>query len=97
MDKSVPVVKSLEQRRLHKAFLRYHDANNWPILRDALRRMGREDLIGNGKHHLVPSWQPAGTGLEREGKRGPTPYAPRIRKGTALTQHSGLPPSSSGK
>ena len=53
-DKDVPVVKSLEQRRLHKAFLRYHDANNWPILRDALRRMGREDLIGNSKHHLVP-------------------------------------------
>lgn len=97
MDKSVPVVKSLEQRRLHKAFLRYHDANNWPILRDALRRMGREDLIGNGKHHLVPSWQPAGTGMEREGKRGPIPYSPRIRKGTALTQHTGLPPSSSGK
>ncbi len=97
MDKSVPVVKSLEQRRLHKAFLRYHDANNWPILREALRRMGREDLIGNGKHHLVPSWQPAGTGMEREGKRGPTPYSPRIRKGVALTQHSGLPPSSSGK
>lgn len=97
MDKSVPVVKSLEQRRLHKAFLRYHDANNWPILRDALRWMGREDLIGNGKHHLVPSWQPAGTGMEREGKRGPIPYSPRIRKGTALTQHTGLPPSSSGK
>ncbi len=69
-DKDVPVVKSLEQRRLHKAFLRYHDANNWPILRDALRRMGREDLIGNSKHHLVPTWQPAGTGIAHEGRRG---------------------------
>lgn len=25
--------------------------------------MGRADLIGPGKHHLVPNWQPAGTGL----------------------------------
>jgi len=58
----VNTVKNLKQRRLHKAFLRYHDADNWPLLRDALKRMGRADLIGPGKHHLVPNWQPAGTG-----------------------------------
>jgi radical SAM superfamily enzyme YgiQ (UPF0313 family) len=84
----VVVPKSLAQRRLHKAFLRYHDANNWPMLRAALRKMGREDLIGDGKHQLVPAWQPAGTGLGAEGRRrkpGPQP-------GTALTQHTGLPP-----
>ena len=83
----VHVVKGLHQRRLHKAFLRYHDANNWPMLREALRRMGRADLIGGGKHQLVPSWQPAGTGDQREGRRG------RIQPGVALTQHTGLPPS----
>jgi hypothetical protein len=54
--------KGMKQRRLHKAFLRYHDAENWPMLREALKRMGRADLIGNGKHHLIPTWQPAGTG-----------------------------------
>jgi len=82
----VHVVKSLQQRRLHKAFLRYHDPNNWPMLREALHRMGRGDLIGGGKHHLVPSWQPAGTGHHREGRRG------RLQPGVALTQHTGLPP-----
>ncbi|MEA2756710.1 MAG: hypothetical protein QOJ54_2999 [Aliidongia sp.] len=55
--------KGLKQRRLHKAFLRYHDAENWPVLREALKRMGRSDLIGPGKHQLIPTWQPAGTGL----------------------------------
>ncbi len=55
--------KGLKQRRLHKAFLRYHDPENWPVLREALKRMGRADLIGPGKHHLVPAWQPQGTGL----------------------------------
>jgi hypothetical protein len=41
------------------------------MLREALRRMGREDLIGGGKHQLVPSWQPAGTGLgDERGGRG---------------------------
>ena len=46
--------KSQEQRTLHKAFLRYHDSQNWPILRKALRRMGRSDLIGSGESCLVP-------------------------------------------
>lgn len=58
----VKTAKGLKQRRLHKAFLRYHDANNWPMIREALKRMGRTDLIGPSKKHLVPSWQPKGTG-----------------------------------
>jgi uncharacterized radical SAM protein YgiQ len=62
--------KGLRQRRLHKAFLRYHDPENWPLLRDALKRLGRADLIGPGKRHLVPAYQPAGTGRAGgEGKR----------------------------
>ena len=64
-SESVGIVKNGRQRRLHKAFLRYHDAENWPILREALHKMGRSDLIGNGKRHLVPNFQPAGTGLRR--------------------------------
>jgi uncharacterized radical SAM protein YgiQ len=47
--------KSKEQRTLHKAFLRYHDPENWPMLRKALRRMGRADLIGSGDAFLVPA------------------------------------------
>jgi uncharacterized radical SAM protein YgiQ len=62
-SEEVETVKGLKQRRLHKAFLRYHDAENWPLLREALKAMGRADLIGPGKHHLIPNWQPAGTGL----------------------------------
>jgi uncharacterized radical SAM protein YgiQ len=66
----VSIVKKLRQRRLHKAFLRYHDPENWPLLREALKDMGRADLIGPGKHQLVPTWQPAGTGnAGGEGKR----------------------------
>jgi len=71
--------------------LRYHDANNWPLLRIALRRMGRGDLIGSGRHQLIPSYQPAGTGHAPEG----------TRQGKAFkTQHTGLPqnpPAKPGK
>jgi radical SAM superfamily enzyme YgiQ (UPF0313 family) len=81
----VAVARGLRVRRLHKAFLRYHDANNWPLLRQALKRMGRADLIGNGKRHLIPSWQPKGSGDEAEGRR-------RRHAGTVKpfrTRHSG--------
>ena len=57
----VGTVRNGTQRKLHKAFLRYHDPNNWPLLREALKTMGRADLIGNGKKQLIPAWQPAGT------------------------------------
>lgn len=48
------VVKDVEQRRLQKAFLRYHDEKNWPMLREALKKLGRTDLIGTGEKHLIP-------------------------------------------
>ncbi|WP_324779207.1 YgiQ family radical SAM protein [Thiobacillus sedimenti] len=76
---AVPVVKQGRVRRLHKAFLRYHDPDNWPLLRDALREMGRENLIGNGKKHLIPSYQPAGTGRQPEGTRTPRAEDRRTR------------------
>jgi uncharacterized radical SAM protein YgiQ len=76
-EMSVP--RGLKVRRLHKAFLRYHDAKNWPLLREALKRMGREDLIGNGKRHLVPSWQP-GTGEVHAEQRAAAPRAAKPRR-----------------
>jgi len=63
---TLTTVKGLKQRRIHKAFLRYHDANNWPLLREVLKKMGRADLIGNGKRHLIPKWQPDGTTVKGE-------------------------------
>jgi uncharacterized radical SAM protein YgiQ len=86
-SEKIHVPKGLRVRRLHKAFLRYHDANNWPVLREALKRMGRADLIGPAKHQLVPAWQPAGTGGEHEGKRRPRGESAQPFR----TQHSGLP------
>jgi uncharacterized radical SAM protein YgiQ len=90
----VTVPKGLRVRRLHKAFLRYHDANNWPMLREALKRMGRADLIGPGKRHLVASWQPEGTGGEREGIRKPQGQRAKERATPFRTQHTGLPDKS---
>ena len=84
-SEEVLIPKGTKVRRLHKAFLRYHDAQNWPILREALKRMGRADLIGNGKQHLVPAYQPIATGSQGSARR---PAALPFR-----TQHTGLPKS----
>ncbi len=97
-DERVDVVRGEKRRRLHKAFLRYHDSVNWPLLREALKAMGRADLIGNGRHHLIPTWQPAGdSGYHSARKKNSTPApankpANKPRPGRILTQHTGLPP-----
>jgi uncharacterized radical SAM protein YgiQ len=96
----VDIVRGEKRRRLHKAFLRYHDPNNWPLLREALKAMGRADLIGNGKQHLIPTFQPLTDGGYQSARRkNSTPAAPAAAragtpppKGRMLTQHTGLPP-----
>ncbi len=94
----VDIVRGERRRRLHKAFLRYHDPNNWPLLREALKAMGRADLIGNGKHHLIPTWQPQTDGSYTSARRkNSTPAkAGQPRRGNFQTQHTGLPPRKKG-
>ena len=96
-SEGVVVVKSEEQRRLHKAFLRWHDPKNWPLLRETLLRMGRGDLIGSGKQQLIPAHQPAGDGSYQNARRkNSTPVGSKKagQGGKLLTQHTGLPPRS---
>jgi uncharacterized radical SAM protein YgiQ len=90
-SEGVDIVRGERRRRLHKAFLRYHDPNNWPVLRDALKAMGRADLIGNGKHHLIPTFQPMTDGSYASPRRKNSTSG-QPRKGSMLTQHTGLPP-----
>ena len=61
-SETVETARSGQIRKLHKAFLRFHDPANWPILREGLKRMGRTDLIGNGARHLIPAWSTAEDG-----------------------------------
>ena len=92
----VDIVRGEKRRRLHKAFLRWHDANNWPLLREALKSLGRADLIGNGKHQLIPTYQPAGatdyTSARRKNSTAVGVRTSAVTQGRILTQHTGLPP-----
>jgi len=77
-SEDVNTPKGLRQRRLHKAFLRYHDPENWPLLRDTLIEMGRKDLIGRGQRHLVPPDDRRAR--EETAKKGQTNSAAKPRK-----------------
>jgi len=94
---AVESVKDPEQRKLHKAFLRYHDPDNWPLLRGVLNKMGRADLIGSGKHQLVPKDQPEDAKTYRAPRRknSASAHQRRTKGKKVLTQHTGLPPRSS--
>ena len=94
-SETVDIVRGDRRRRLHKAFLRYHDPNNWPLLREALKAMGRADLIGNGEKHLIPFHQPETDGSYTSTRRKNSSESTgrrAVKPGRLLTQHTGLPP-----
>jgi uncharacterized radical SAM protein YgiQ len=90
-SEQVTTPKTKLQRQLHKAFLRYHDPDNWDMLRVALKKMGRADLIGSGKHQLVPYEQKGRHGAGIQGTKS------KFKGRRGLTQHTGLPPRHHGK
>ncbi len=69
-------------RKFHKALLRWHDPENWEVLREGLKRIGRSDLIGNGPMHLVPRSDMAASAAAsaRRPRRDETPSIDRIAK-----------------
>jgi len=93
----VETVKGEKQRRLHKAFLRYHDPENWPLLREALKSMGRSDLIGEGFNQLIPSKNSEGDQYKSPRRKNVNKYSKSVKKGRVLTQHTGLPPRGKAK
>lgn len=88
-SEAVDTVRGQRQRRLHKAFLRYHDPENWPLLREALKTMGRADLIGPGKHQLVPMGQLASAGPRGRARPGVAPGQKFLTKGVMPRKPAG--------
>ncbi|MFZ1569870.1 MAG: YgiQ family radical SAM protein [Thiolinea sp.] len=121
-SEKVQTAKSPEQRKLHKAFLRWHDPKNWPLLRKAIADMGHQELIGDGENQLIPHYKAGEENLVYEAHRrknsdkahqkrteqrvggkakpvqaqtvqgGKKSQGNQPKRGTILTQHTGLPP-----
>jgi len=96
-SETVETARKGQVRRLHKAFLRYHDPENWQLLREWLRRNGHSDLIGNGPSHLVPAWKlaPFGQGKQETQGRRAQPQRPEPRSYERPTTRASNP--SAGK
>ncbi len=68
------VAKTDHEKRLQRALLQYRDPKNAPLVREALRKAGRPELIGLGPHCLVrpengaPARAKSGT-WRKEGRR----------------------------
>lgn len=74
--------KGGRQRRIHKAILRYHVPENWPLIRETLKKLGlARKLIGTGQHCLVPPESRKESQLANKKSNG---------RDNALTKHTGL-------
>ena len=70
--KEVYVARDPREKAMQRALLQFRDRKNHALVREALRRAGRTDLIGYGAHCLVPP----------EGERGGYPSRGRNRPGS---------------
>ncbi len=66
-SEEVTVPRGLKVRRLHKAFLRYHDPDNWPTLREALAAWAGP----NSSALPDANWSPRGSPKALAGAAGP--------------------------
>ena len=73
----VYVARSLEEKAMQRALIQYRDPKNYDLVCKALRKTGRGDLIGYGKHCLVRPVPPRPDGDAH--KKGAAPH----KKGTA--------------
>ena len=68
-SETVETARAGKVRKFHKALLRWHDAENWPLIREGLKALGRADLIGRRPDQLVPHHQPGGVRGTESGKK----------------------------
>ena len=71
--KSVFVPTDYHEKQLQRALLQYNRPENAPLVREALRLCGRDDLIGNGKECLVRPEHSAASSRKASAPRGDRP------------------------
>jgi uncharacterized radical SAM protein YgiQ len=76
--KPVYVPKSAREKAMQRALLQWKRPEKRQLVLEALRETGREDLIGYGKHYLVPLGRPAA------GKSKQLENKPAVNKAAAI-------------
>ncbi len=94
-SEAVETARAGRLRKLHKALLRWHDPENWPLIREGLKSMGRADLIGNRPDQLVPHHQPVGAQPVAQPAAAKRPVAAPARDGRSDRSRGGRPAAAS--
>ncbi len=85
----VYVAKNPHEKAMQRALIQYRDPKNYHLVKEALEKTGRLDLIGFGKECLIPPRKIAGK-QPRKGKKGRPPthgnsFSDAKRKANAKT------------
>ncbi len=85
----VYVAKNPHEKAMQRALIQYRDPKNYHLVKEALEKTGRLDLIGFGKECLIPPRKIAGK-QPRKGKKGRAPahgnsFSDAKRKANAKT------------
>ena len=100
------VPKTPHEKALQRALIQYRNPANYDLVREALVKAGRTDLIGWDEQCLIrpkrPKKREVGDSALRKGKGrfakgGPAKGAPSNRPGPASAQRAGKPPKANGR
>lgn len=100
------VPKTSHEKALQRALIQYRNPANYDLVREALVKAGRTDLIGWDEQCLIrpkrPKKREVGDGALRKGKGrfakgGSAKGAPSNRPGPASAQRAGKPPKANGR
>lgn len=68
-NQKVYVPKSLEEKQMQRALLQFRDPKNYQLVKKALIKAGRKDLIGHHPQALIPPVKPKDVRQKRSKKR----------------------------
>lgn len=68
--KPIYVAHDPHEKAMQRALIQYRKPENWALVREALERAGRRDLIGFGPKCLIRPVPPKGKGQGRAGEKG---------------------------
>jgi uncharacterized radical SAM protein YgiQ len=85
--KIIYVPKTIEEKREQKALIHFHKPENYNLVKKALLKAGRKDLIGNGRDCLIPEYRRSSTGGgSRNYKDGSESYRKKNNNGTSVNK-----------
>lgn len=89
------VPKTSHEKALQRALIQYRNPANYDLVREALVKAGRQDLIGWDEQCLIRPIRPKPKGESRP--KGAGQHGPKPKAQPKKLQHQGKPPKANGR